>query len=227
MDSTGNLHSSPPPAYSSTFPIPPPPTAAAQLSKRRVLLAKFIKHFTSKRVLIILLIGLVVACVELVYGHKYDDECPYRPQIALFLTVQGIVKLVSCCTVIIAYIQARFLRNYKYLYELMLVNIAIHLVFATFFLAWFILGNVWIWTVNTSVIQSSDPTQTSTYCDDQLYQTAKRLLIVHYIIIGIVFLIVVGRRICIRHTKQETNQVQQETIPAAVQNGDYELQQKW
>ncbi|CAF1354956.1 unnamed protein product [Adineta steineri] len=223
MYSKENFYSSSPSVNDTTVIVPLPPSET-QLSKRRIILAKLIKHFSSRRVLIFLVVGLIVACVELAYGQKYEGQCPYRPQITLFLTVHGIVKLVACVTIIIAYAQARFLTNYKYLYELMLVNIAIHLIFGLFFLIWFILGNVWIWTVNRSVMQGTDPTQTSTYCENALYQAAKHLLIVHYILMGITILLIPATFMLKRYRRQAITQTQQETISTAAQNRGYELQ---
>ncbi|CAF1323014.1 unnamed protein product [Adineta steineri] len=223
MYSKENFYSSSPSVNDTTVIVPLPPSET-QLSKRRIILAKLIKHFSSRRVLIFLVVGLVVACIELAYGQKYEGQCPYRPQITLFLTVHGIVKLVACVTIIIAYAQARFLTNYKYLYELMLVNIAIHLIFGLFFFIWFILGNVWIWTVNRSVMQGTDPTQTSTYCENALYQAAKHLLIVHYILMGITILLIPATFMLKRYRRQATSQAQQETISTAAQNRGYELQ---
>ncbi|CAF1404023.1 unnamed protein product [Adineta steineri] len=223
MYSKENFYSSSPSVNDTTVIVPLPPSET-QLSKRRIILAKLIKHFSSRRVLIFLVVGLILACVELAYGQKYEGQCPYRPQITLFLTVHGIVKLVACVTIIIAYAQARFLTNYKYLYELMLVNIVIHLIFGLFFLIWFILGNVWIWTVNRSVMQGTDPTQTSTYCENALYQAAKHLLIVHYILMGITILLIPATFMLKRHRRQATSQAQQEPISTAAQNRGYELQ---
>ncbi|CAF1404043.1 unnamed protein product [Adineta steineri] len=223
MYSKENFYSSSPSVNDTTIIVPLPPSET-QLSKRRIILAKLIKHFSSRKVLIFLVVGLVVACIELAYGQKYEGQCPYRPQITLFLTVHGIVKLVACVTIIIAYAQARFLTNYKYLYELMLVNIAIHLIFGLFFLIWFILGNVWIWTVNRSVMQGTDPTQTSTYCENALYQAAKHLLIVHYILMGITILLIPATFMLKRYRRQAITQTQQETISTAAQNRGYELQ---
>jgi hypothetical protein len=75
----------------------------------------------------------------------------------------------------------------------MLINLVIQIGFMLFFLTWFILGNVWVWSAKAKV-QTTDPTVQSTYCQSSLYGAAQGLIISTYIIFGVVTLLTIKRR---------------------------------
>jgi hypothetical protein len=75
----------------------------------------------------------------------------------------------------------------------MLINLIIQILFMLFFLAWFIIGNVWFWSVK-STVQTTDPTQTS-YCQNTLYSATQGIIISTYIVFGVITILTIKRRV--------------------------------
>jgi len=73
------------------------------------------------------------------------------------------------------------------------MNLIIQLVFLLFFFTWFILGNVWVWSVKGKV-QMTNPADSSTYCSQTLYSAAQGLIISTYIIFAVIVVITIKRR---------------------------------
>jgi hypothetical protein len=163
-------------------------------SKKQDRLEKGIAYFSSKMFLIQLIIIVVVSGFEISYGTKYYHQCPVSPNIPLFLLVHGSTKLGWVACGIIAYIEAKFFSNSSHIRILMLMNLIIQLVFLVFFITWFIIGNVWVWSVKGKV-QTINPTVSSTYCDDKLYSAAQGLIISTYIIFAVIAVITIKRRV--------------------------------
>jgi hypothetical protein len=172
--------------------IPPTP------SKREQRLDKAIAYFSSKMFLVQIIITAVFSATELNYGINYRDQCPIEPWIALFLTVHGSTKLGWVALSILAYINAKVLygmMNKKTIARYLLIPILVlQLVFTLWFLAWFIAGNVWVFS-NKSYVQYTDPTNTSTYCQQTLYSAAFGLIISTYIVVGIIAILTIKRRV--------------------------------
>lgn len=171
----------------STMPIP------AQ-SKQQQRLEKGIKFFASKMFKIQLIIVLIFSIVEIGFGRTYIDQCPIKSQIPLFLLVHGSTKIVWVACGIVAFIEAKYFSNSPHIAILMLINLIIQVVFMLFFLAWFIAGNVWVWSVKGSV-QTTDSTVSSTYCQSTLYGAAQGLIISTYIVFGVITLLTVKKRV--------------------------------
>ena len=172
--------------------IPPTP------SKREQRLDKAIAYFSSKMFLVQIIITAVFSGIELHYGIDYRGQCPIEPWIDLFLIVHGSTKIVWVALSILAYINAKVLyvmMNKKTIARHILMPILVlQLVFTLWFLAWFIAGNVWVFS-KKSYVQYTDPTNTSTYCQQTLYSAAFGLIISTYIVVGVIIIITIKRRI--------------------------------
>lgn len=181
--------------------LPPPP----MLSKREQRIEKAMAYFSSKILLIQIILTIIFAAIELNYGIRYRGQCPMQPLIDTLLIVHGSTKLGWVLLSILAYIDAKVIygiMDKKTLgRHLMLPNLILQLVFLLFFLAWFIAGNVWVFS-NKSRQQSTDPSTTSTYCQNTLYSAAFGLIISTYIVMGIIILLTIKRRVIGKKIKQ-------------------------
>jgi hypothetical protein len=170
-----------------------PTVSTPPQSKRQERLEKGIKYFSSKMFLVQLILVVVFSVTEISYGRQSIDQCPISSNIPLFLLVHGSIKIVWVACSVVAYIEAKFFSNSPHIRTLMLINLIIHLVFLFFFLVWFILGNVWVWSVKTTV-QTTDSTVPATYCQNTLYAAVQGLIFSTYIVVGITTLITIKRR---------------------------------
>jgi hypothetical protein len=173
-------------------------------SRGQELLEKGITFFTSKKFIIQLILISVLAVIELIFGVTYNNQCPISERIPQFLIVHGTTKLIWVACGIIAFIEAKFLSNFAYISILMIMNLVVQIGFALFFLIWFIVGNVWVWSVNGTV-QTSDSTATSTYCQNTLYKAAEGIIVSTYIIFAIIIFIIIRRRVCNKRLSNEQN----------------------
>ncbi len=173
-------------------------------SKREELLEQGIEYLTSKNFIFQLILTSVFAVIELIFGLVYNNQCPISQHIPEFLIVHGATKLFWVACSIVAFIEAKFLSNFPYIGISMIMNLIIQIGFALFFLIWFIVGNVWVWSVNGTV-QTSDSSATSTYCQNTLYKAAQGIIISTYVVLGIIIFIIVRRRVCNERLSNEQN----------------------
>jgi len=166
-------------------------------TKQEERLEKRIKYFLSRYFKIQLILTTILSVTETLAGTKFINQCPIKPLIPLFLLVHGSIKLGWVACGIIAFIAAKFFPISPHIRKLMLMNVIMQLVFSSFFLIWFVIGNVWFWSV-IGTVQTADSSATSTYCQNTLYQAAQDIIISTYIILGIFILIRVKRRLCPR-----------------------------
>jgi hypothetical protein len=174
-------------------------------TKREERLEKGIKYFSSKMFLIQLILTIVFAIFEISFGREYYGQCPISPNIPLFLLVHGSTKVVWVACGIVAYIEAKSFPNSIHISILMLINLIIQILFMLFFLAWFIIGNVWFWSVK-STVQTTDSTQTSTYCQNSLYSATQGIIISTYIVFGVITLLTIKRRVIGQQLRVGMNQ---------------------
>ncbi|XP_044126012.1 transmembrane protein 272-like [Bufo gargarizans] len=107
--------------------------------------------------------GLGIAMI--VMGAIYKDECPIQPSIPIFLLVAGVTHLV--------FIILLFLRR-----VLETCSIVLEALIGMFSFAWFITGSVWVFSLYSKNIDSSQ-------CDQNLYFFAFGFLIFQYVVIGL------------------------------------------
>jgi hypothetical protein len=178
-----------------------PPTP----SKREQRLNKVIAYFSSYRILIKIILTAAFSGVELHFGIDYRNQCPMEPWINIFLIVHGSTKLGWVVLAILAYINAKFVYGYMnkktMARQIVIPSIVLELLFTLWFLAWFIAGNVWVFSKKSSV-QYTNPKNTSTYCNQILYTAAFGLIIGTYIAFSIIItFIIIRRRVINKKTK--------------------------
>ncbi|CAF1380498.1 unnamed protein product [Adineta steineri] len=169
---------------------------------------KTMKYYTSKMVIVQIITACGFSISELYYGISYSNQCPIEPAINTFLVVHGTTKFVWIFLTILAIVDARLIykkMNRKSLARrLMLINLAFQSLFAVWFFSWFIAGNIWVFR-NRSHYQSNDPTNTSTYCYEELYDAASLLIIITYVGFGITLIATVFRRFISKKLKYIIN----------------------
>jgi hypothetical protein len=144
--------------------------------------AKVIKKTTglykSKRFHFQLLLPFSISIVSLIFGIPHLHNCPIQPHIPVYLIVQGAVGLLIFLIHLLAIVYILRITKLKYLF---IGTIAILTAFIGLFLfAWFIAGNVWIFSV-VNRVQFTDQTKTNSYCNFTLYHAAFWLLIAQYV----------------------------------------------
>jgi hypothetical protein len=144
--------------------------------------AKVIKKTTglykSKRFHFQLILPFSVAILSLIFGIPHLQNCPIQPRIPVFLVVQGAIGLLIIVIHIVTIVYIMCITKFKYLFICIIFALIIFLFL--FLFAWFIAGNVWVFSV-TKRVQFSDRTNTNSYCNGTLYQAAFWLLIAQYI----------------------------------------------
>jgi len=159
-----------------------------------------------------LIVQIVLACVfsipELRYGIGYRNECLMEPMVSTFLTVHDATKFAWVFLNILAVFDARVIygkMNRSVLArQLMFLNLIFQGLFAVWFPAWFIAGNVWVFR-NRNRHQSADPTNSSTYYHEELYRAAFVLIIMTYVIFAITVIFTIKRRFTVGKIKYVIN----------------------
>ncbi|CAF1421712.1 unnamed protein product [Adineta steineri] len=171
-------------------------------------LDKTMKYYTSKMVIVQIITACGFSISELYCGINYSNQCPIEPAIITFLVAHGTTKFVWIFLTILAIVDARLIykkMNRKSLARrLMLINLAFQSLFVVWFFSWFIAGNIWVFR-NRSQYQSNDPTNTSTYCYEELYDAASLLIIITYAGFGITLIATVFRRFISKKLKYIIN----------------------
>ncbi|CAF1425105.1 unnamed protein product [Adineta steineri] len=171
-------------------------------------LDKTMKYYTSKMVIVQIIVACGFSISELSCGINYSNQCPMEPAINTFLVAHGATKFAWIFLTILAIADARLIykkMNRKSLARrLMLINLVFQSLFAVWFFSWFIAGNIWVFR-NKNRYQSNDPTNTSTYCYGDLYQAASLLISMEYVGFIITFIGTVKRRFISRRLKHAMN----------------------
>ncbi|CAF1402762.1 unnamed protein product [Adineta ricciae] len=188
-------------------------------SKYEERLDKAINYYASKMVFAQIIFASAFSASELYYGVEYQDQCPIEPMMTTFLILHGAIKFVWVFLTILAIVDARLIAqvmNKNVLARrLMFINLTLQPVFAAWFFIWFITGNFWVFRTKDRY-QSTNPTDTSTYCNEEVYQAAFLLIIMTYVIGGITFIGTIRRRVIskkIKHVmKNKTNPEHQSRV---------------
>jgi len=147
--------------------------------------------------------------IELNYGIKYLNQCPIQPLINVFLIVHGCSCLVNGIILLVGFLAARYFKRSPtpspWARLLIVVSSIGQLVYLIFTIAWLIAGQVWVFGAQTHGFQSSNSTDTATYCQASVFWTGFVIIIVTYAIFLIIILVAVGRIMVKRYKmKQET-----------------------
>jgi hypothetical protein len=127
-------------------------------------------------------ISAALPAVMIVIGAIYINDCPINNKIPIWLVVSGAFGLLSaiirtssnCYTLY----KKRNDENYE-MHKKSCLTAAIEF----FLFAWFICGNVWVYSVKNVVID--DPTMTGTYCHPTCYYFAFWIITVTWIFMGL------------------------------------------
>ena len=128
------------------------------------------------RLKLCLLTDNALECVFI--GAKYKDECPVEPLIPIYLIVAGAFGLVAnCCSCGIRYKEGGQSEERS-------VN-PMQLVVQLFIFAWFVCGNVWIYT---NYQPNYDDAESAEYCNKTLYLFAFWVTNSYYLIFVLVLI---------------------------------------
>lgn len=146
--------------------------------------------------------------VELDYGIKYINQCPIQPLINVFLIVHGCSSLANGIILLIGFLTAKHLKQSPtpstWVRGLFRVSLLAQLIYLIFSWAWLIVGQVWVFGAQTHGFQSSNSTDSSTYCVSNVFWTGFAIIIVTYAIWLIIFVVIGVRYIIKRHKMTQT-----------------------
>ncbi|CAF3790064.1 unnamed protein product [Rotaria socialis] len=158
-----------------------------------------IKFYCAKLHIVMIVLDLVIGSVELGEGIKNGNQCPIQPMIGTFLIVHGAVSIFSGFTLMLAVRVAHYVCRQSertiarpIFFLLLIIIIIINL----FFFGWFIAGNIWVFGASANGVQGSNPTNSATYCQSDMYHAAIVLIIARYIVVPIIIIIVIAVRCC-------------------------------
>jgi len=143
------------------------------------------------------------AAVELNYGIKYMNQCPIQPLINVFLIVHGCWSLVNGMVLLMGFITAKHVKRSPNPSRCARRSIAGsligQLVLLVICIAWLVVGQVWVFGAQVNGFQSSNSTQTATYCHPTVFWTGFVIIIITYAVWLIIILVLVVRYIIKRH----------------------------
>jgi len=180
----------------------------APSSARQARIEKCFRFYRAKAHLISIPIIIIISIIHLKYGIKYLGQCPIQPKINIYLIVNASVALLLMLIAIIGVITARIYPRLEKKNEMMiarrliLIVIIFTLILSLFSLAWLVTGAVWIFGAKKNGEQGSNPQDTTTYCQPNLYRAAFTLVIINLIFHSVIILIIIIK--CIRGNKQHT-----------------------
>ena len=150
--------------------------------------------------------------VELNNSLKYLDQCPIQSLINVFLIVHGCASLLNGIVILIGFLTANYMKKShtrspltRWLLRISLIG---QLIFLLFSIAWLIIGQVWVFGAQRNGFQSSNSTDTATYCNSTVFWTGFTIIIVTYAVWLILIIVFVVLFIKKRH------KVKKETVPA-------------
>lgn len=173
--------------------------AASSDDKNATFFDRTVKFYTSKFHIFLIILDFVVGSVEIGEGARHNNECPIQPMIIIFLIVHGALTIFSGALMTLAVLLAKniYYHSGKRIARTIFVMVVVIITLLNmFFFAWFIAGNVWVFGARTNGVQGSDSTNTSTYCQQDVYRAAFVLIIARYIVFPIIIIIVVIVRLC-------------------------------
>jgi hypothetical protein len=178
-------------------------------NKREERLKKAVTRFSSRRTLYQIALTIPSFVVELKYGIQYLNQCPIQPLINVFLIVHGCSSLVNGLVLLLSYLTAIHIKKSstpspraRCLFRISLIGQLVYLIFSV---AWLVVGQVWVFGAQTNGFQSSNSTETATYCYSTVFWTGFAIIIVTYAIWLILIVFFGGRYLIKRYkSKQET-----------------------
>jgi hypothetical protein len=128
--------------------------------------------------------GMVVALAQLIVGCVYFDQCPANPIMSIFNVVSGVVGIIAALLLIVgAYLIWKDKDDKVYTRVILIIAGVIHI----FFFAWYMYGGTLSSVGNSaSLRQSTNATNTSTYCAYFVQRMIDAVLLMYWITIIII-----------------------------------------
>ncbi|CAF1090629.1 unnamed protein product [Rotaria sordida] len=134
---------------------------------------------------------IILPMIEIVIGIVYQSECSMNHYIPIYLIVTGIISIIILIfamfgwTFVYPLVNNLTLKNIKIVFYdagmFSKVMLTIAILFLLFALAWFIAGNVWVFSASLNV-QYIDPIEfPNTYCNRNVYLFGFWSIIIKYI----------------------------------------------
>ncbi|CAF0850119.1 unnamed protein product [Adineta steineri] len=166
-------------------------------------LDKAVIRLSSRRTLFQIISTIPTFAVELTYGIKYLNQCPIQPLINVFLIVHACASLAEGIVLFIGFIAAKHIKkslNTSSFTRILVAGSSIgQLILLFFSIVWLIVGQVWVFGAFSNGFQSTDSTQSSTYCHQTVFWTGFAIIVVTYAICLILILVLGGRFLIKRH----------------------------
>jgi hypothetical protein len=170
---------------------------------------KSVIRLSTRRTLIECILTIPSFIVELYYGIHYSNQCPIQPLIIVFLIVHGCSSLANGIVLLTGFVTANYIKRSltasscaRYL----IVGSSIgQLILLIFSVVWLIVGQVWVFGAQVNGFQSSNSTQSATYCYSTVFWTGFAIIIITYAVWLIIIIVVVRQLIMKRlKAKKET-----------------------
>lgn len=101
------------------------------------------------------------------------NQCPIQPLINIFLIVHGCSNLASGIVLLVGFLASKYIKKSPtpspWARRLCIATLIGQLMYLIFLIVWLIVGQVWIFGALTHGFQSSNSTDSATYCDSHLF----------------------------------------------------------
>jgi hypothetical protein len=146
-------------------------------------------------------VGIIVACIHLRYALEYLGQCPIQPMINIYMIVHAsvdlfLIVLVLTSVMIVRCIYSRSEEDRIMARRLILIIVILQLIVLLFSFSWLLAGSVWVFGAKSNGVQGSNSSDTTTYCQSDLYNAVFVLLILHYVIHGLIILAIIFMCTC-------------------------------
>ena len=127
--------------------------------------------------------SVAIPITMVIIGSVFKENCPINSKIPIWLIVTGVFGCTSAVFHTVTNCYVLFKRRKEPNYEAGKKS-CISSVIEIFLFAWFICGNVWVYSVS-SIVQHTDSVNTKTYCDETCYKFAFWMITVSWILLGV------------------------------------------
>ena len=154
-------------------------------------LEKTLIRFSSWKMLVQIIIMSPGFIVPVYFGVHYANQCPIQPLINVFMIVHGCTNLANAILLLIGFISANYIKRSSssspYTRRLFIGSLIGQLVVLLFSIAWLVAGQIWVFGAQSKGFQSTDVTQSTTYCASVLFWNAFVMIFITY---GIYFILI-------------------------------------
>ncbi|XP_037116388.1 transmembrane protein 272-like [Syngnathus acus] len=148
----------------------------------------------STAVLVLLKVLLCIIPIAMIaVGAEHLDDCPRQRYIPVYLIVMGFFFMLLVISVYLPCTRQPKDGPPNPLYRL---SLGWNVLLAVFLVAWFIAGNVWIYSIYKPNYHKNI-TMPEPYCDKRLYQFAFWTMTLFYILVGVIVALGLLALVCI------------------------------